>query len=78
MKASNFDKKFDSGEDLTAFLDLVNAKRPGLSIKRINVDVPSWMVESLDREAHRIGTTRQPLIKFWIADKLERHQNIGF
>ena len=75
MKASNFDKKFDSGEDVTEFLDLAHAKRPGLSIKRINVDVPSWMVDSLDREAHRIGTTRQSLIKFWIADKLERHHN---
>jgi hypothetical protein len=75
MKASNFDKKFDSGEDVTEFLDLANAKRPGLSIKRINVDVPSWMVESLDKEAHRIGTTRQSLIKFWIADKLERHHS---
>jgi hypothetical protein len=74
MKASNFDKKFDSGEDLTEFLDISKAKRPGLSTKRINVDVPSWMVDSLDKEAHRIGTSRQALIKFWLADKLE-HQD---
>ena len=74
MKASNFDKKFDSGEDVSEHLDLSKAKRPGLSTKRINVDVPSWMVESLDKEAHRIGTSRQALIKFWLADKLESHQ----
>lgn len=73
MKASDFDKQFDSGENVTKLLDLAKAKRPGFTIKRINLDVPAWMVDSLDTEAHRIGTTRQSLIKFWIADKLERH-----
>ncbi len=73
MEAINFDKKFDSGEDVTEFLDLSRAKRPGLTIKRINVDLPEWMIGSLDKEANRIGTTRQSLIKFWVADKLD-HQ----
>ncbi len=77
MKASNFDKKFDSGEDITKFLDLANAKRPGFSIKQINLGVPSWMLDALDREAHRIGTTRQALIKFWIINRLEQHRNAG-
>ena len=71
MKATDFDKKFDSGEDISDFLDFNNAKRAGLEIKRINVDFPEWMVESLDQEAHRIGTTRQSLIKFWISDRLD-------
>lgn len=72
MKASNFDKKFDAGEDVYDFLDIANAKRPGNSIKRINLDTPEWMIEALDSEARRIGTSRQALIKFWLADKLER------
>jgi hypothetical protein len=76
MKASDFDKKFDSGdEDITPFLDLSKARRTGLEVKRINVDFPEWMIESLDKEAHRIGTSRQSLIKFWVADKLD-HQHI--
>jgi hypothetical protein len=74
MKANDFDKKFDSGEDITEFLDLSKAKRTGLEIKRINVDFPEWMIDSLDKEANRIGTTRQSLIKFWVADKLD-HQS---
>lgn len=74
MKATNFDKKFDSGEDITEFLDMAKAKRPGLAAKRINVDFPAWMIESLDKEAERIGTTRQSLIKFWVADRLD-HQS---
>ncbi len=71
MKAADFDKKFDSGEDVSDFLDLNSARRSGLEVKRINVDFPEWMVESLDQEAHRIGTTRQSLIKFWISDRLD-------
>jgi hypothetical protein len=74
MKASNFDKKFDDGEDVTKFLDLKKARRPGFEAKRVNVDFPAWMVQSLDREAHRLGVTRQSLIKLWLADKLQHHQ----
>ncbi len=72
MKASEFDTKFDSGEDITAHLDLSTARRPGQEIKRVNVDFPVWMVESLDREAKRLGVTRQSIIKVWIADMLEK------
>ena len=71
MKATDFDKKFDSNEEMTDFLDLSKAKRPGLEVKRINVDFPEWMIESMDQEANRIGTTRQSLIKFWVAGKLD-------
>ncbi len=38
----------------------------------MNVDFPVWMVESLDREASRLGVTRQSIIKVWIAERLER------
>jgi len=70
MKASEFDQKFDSGEDITSELDLANARRPGLLQRRVNVDFPSWMVDSLDREARRLGVTRQSIIKMWIAERL--------
>jgi hypothetical protein len=38
--------------------------------KRVNVDFPSWMIESLDREAGRLGVTRQSIIKVWLAERL--------
>jgi hypothetical protein len=72
MKADEFDKKFDAGEDVTGELDLSAARRPLQAARRVNVDFPSWMVESLDREAKRLGVTRQSVIKMWIADRLER------
>jgi len=55
MKAEEFDERFDRGEDVTAALDLAAARRPGYEQRRVNVDFPAWMVESLDREAKRTG-----------------------
>jgi CopG antitoxin of type II toxin-antitoxin system len=75
MKTSDFDEKFDEGEDITASLDLDKARRPGLQAKRVNVDFPQWMIESLDKEAHRLGVPRQSLIKLWVADRLDQHQH---
>lgn len=70
MKATEFDKKFDDGENIIAELDLARARRPGEEIKRINLDFPAWMLASLDREARRLGVTRQSVIKMWLAERL--------
>lgn len=72
MKASDFERKFDDGVDITADLDLAKLRRPGQEPRRVNVDFPAWMIESLDREANRLGVTRQSIIKIWIAERLER------
>lgn len=74
MKAQDFDKKFDEGEeDIIENLDLSRMKRPAYEQKRVNVDFPLWMVEALDREASRLGVARQSIIKIWIAERLEPH-----
>ena len=73
MKATEFDKKFDEGaEDVIDDLDMSTASRPLKEQRRVNVDFPVWMVESLDREASRLGVTRQSIIKVWIAERLEK------
>jgi macrodomain Ter protein organizer (MatP/YcbG family) len=72
MKADDFDKKFESDEDITRYLDLSKARRRGQEQKRVNVDFPVWMIHSLDKEARRIGVARQALIKVLIAQHLER------
>lgn len=72
MKAKDFDKKFDEGkEEIVDDLDLSTARRPNRKQKRINVDFPSWIVDSLDREAARIGVTRQSIIKIWLVERLK-------
>ena len=76
MKAEEFDQKFDDGvEDITADLDLSTARRVNQESKRINVDFPAWIVDSLDREAARIGVTRQSIIKVWLAERLQIEAN---
>jgi hypothetical protein len=75
MKAKDFDKLFEEGQDITECLDLSNAIRPGEKIQRVNVDFPSWMVEALDMEAKRLGVPRQSVIKFWVAEKLEKYSS---
>jgi len=70
MRAKEFDKKFDTGEEITKFLDLSKAVRPGQEQRRIHVDLPVWMIQALDKEAKRLGVTRQSIIKVWIAERL--------
>ena len=71
MKAKEFDKKFDNGEDISKHLDLSRAKRTNQEAKRVNVDFPSWMIHTLDKEADRMGVSRQSIIKVWISERLK-------
>ncbi len=71
ITAEELDKKFDDGEDIDEYIDWSKARRPGLEPRRVNVDFPTWMVAALDREAERLGVTRQSVIKVWIAERLE-------
>jgi len=72
MDAEDLDQKFDDGEDITPYLDLTKTRRPNREQRRVNVDFPCWMVDALDREAGRLGVTRQSIIKVWIAERLEK------
>ena len=71
MKAKKFEQQFDEGADITASLDLSKAKRVPQKQKRVNVDFPTWMIDSPDREASKPGVTRQSVIKVWLAERLE-------
>lgn len=72
MKARELDRKFDAGEDITAHLDLTHARRPNQEQKRVNVDFPVWMIQSLDKEAKRLGVPRQSLIKLLIGRHIQK------
>lgn len=71
MKAKKFDSDFDRDKNIIGALDLSKARRPLLEHRRVNVDFPTWMIESLDKEASRLGVTRQAIIKIWLAERLE-------
>ncbi len=71
MKAKDFDQAFEQGKDISKHLDLSSARRPELKQKRVNVDFPVWMVHQLDKEAKRLGVTRQSIIKMWLSERLK-------
>ena len=72
VKAREFDRKFDEGENISTHLDLKKARRPEQVQKRVNVDFPLWMIQQLDKEARRLGVPRQAIIKVWLAERLEK------
>ena len=72
MKAKRFDKKFAAGDSVVEQLVLAHARRPNQAQKRVNVDFPVWMIQSLDKEARRLGVPRQSIIKMWLAERLEK------
>ena len=72
MKAKSIDKKFDDGKSVVSDIDLSKSRRPLQEQKRVNVDFPTWMIHSLDKEAKRLGVPRQSIIKVWIAERLEK------
>jgi len=72
ISPEEFDKKFDDNEeDVLDHVDMSRVQRPGRDVRRVNVDLPTWMIESLDAEANRVGVTRQSVIKMWIAERLD-------
>lgn len=71
MKATEIDERFDAGEDMSAHVDWSKARRLNLEAKRVTVDFPTWVVAGLDRQAEKLGITRQALIKMWIAERLQ-------
>jgi hypothetical protein len=86
ITAEEFDTKFDNGEDIDEYLDFSTVIRPKdikklkTETKKVNVDFPEWVIESLDKEAKRVGVTRQSIIKVWIAERLKEeaeHQQAG-
>lgn len=72
MKANDLDKQFDEGKNIIDHLDLSKARRPNQEQKRVNVDFPLWMIQSLDKEAKRLGVPRQSIIKIWLAERLNK------
>jgi hypothetical protein len=71
ITAEELDRRFDDGEDISEFLDWENARRPGLEQRRVNVDLPIWMIQQLDRQADLIGVTRQSIIKVWLSERIK-------
>jgi hypothetical protein len=71
MKAEAFDQHFDQGETITECLDLSQARRPGHELRAVTIEFPEWMLRALDREARRLGVSRESIVKVLLAERLE-------
>ena len=74
ITAEELDRRFDTGEDISEFLDWDKARRPGLEPRRVNVDLPAWMIQQLDQQADLIGVTRQSIIKVWLSERIKEER----
>jgi hypothetical protein len=70
IDAKESDALFDSGADISGHVDGSMARRPGLETRRVEIDFPAWMLAALDRQAKRIGVTRQALIRMWVGERV--------
>ena len=70
ISTEEFDKKFDDGEDISEYIDFDSVRPLNAEQKQINLELPLWIVKGLDKEAQRLGVTRQSVIKTWLAEKL--------
>jgi predicted DNA binding CopG/RHH family protein len=79
ITAKEFDQKFDNNEDISAYLDFSKSIKlkdfqSKQKTKKINIDFPENILVLLDKEAQKIGITRQSIIKVWIAERLKEEQ----
>jgi len=74
ITAEELDRRFDAGEGISEFLDWNKARRPGLEPRRVNVDLPAWMIQQLDQQADLINVTRQSIIKVWLSERIKEER----
>ncbi len=74
ITAKEFDERFEK-EDISDLLDfkavksIKELKKPAM--KKINIDLPTNILELIDKEANKIGVARQALLKVWIVERLK-------
>ncbi len=81
ISAKAFDQKFDEGEDITDYLDFSSAtpvQDMSKLTQEINIRFPQWMLEALDKEAQKIGVTRESIIKVWLSERLKQENPCTF
>lgn len=71
IKAEELDKMFDDGQDISAYIDVSKGKRANIEQKKVDLDLPVWMIKQLDLEARKLGVARQAIMKMFLAQHLE-------
>jgi hypothetical protein len=72
MGGKNIRSAIRSDNEVSYQPEAPRARRMGADPRWATGDLLAWMIDSLDREARRMGLTRQSLVKLWLADKWAR------
>ena len=75
ISSGEFDRRFDSGEDIHDLIDMSKATviRQGKKV-RITLDVAESLVRDIDEIRKRIGVDRGALIKVWLHEKVKQEK----
>jgi len=75
--SKEFDRRFDSGEDIHGLIDVSRATitRPGKKV-RITLDVAESLVKDIDDLRQKIGVDRGALIKVWLHEKVKEEKSV--
>ncbi|MEK6726649.1 MAG: CopG family transcriptional regulator [Deltaproteobacteria bacterium] len=73
--SAEFDRRFDSGEDIHDLIDMSKAKviRHGKKV-RLTLDVAESLVNEIDEIREEIGVDRGALIKVWLHERVKQEK----
>jgi len=73
-----FDRRFDSGEDIHELIDMPTATvvRHGKKV-RITLDIAESLVKEIDDIRKRIGVDRGALIKIWLHERIKQEKSVA-
>lgn len=73
IDAEEFDRMFDDGEDVSEFVEWEHpAVRDPDGSKRVNLNMPVWLVDVLDDQAKHLSVSRQAIANIWLAERAKQ------
>ena len=75
ISAEELDRRFDEGEGLEEYFDMENpvVRKPD-DIRRVNFNMPGWLVDAIDKEAKHLAIPRQSVAITWLADRARQEK----
>ena len=75
ITVEEFDRLFDEGSDeIDDFIDWSSARRASDIQEHFEVNLPFYVALCLDREAAKLGVTKEALVENWVTEKLEERK----
>lgn len=68
------DEAFDNGEDVLQYFDISKARLqdPVVPTKKININIPQWLIDELDKQASSLAISRNAIINVWLAERVKQ------